>query len=551
MKIFGTIYPFVESNTLDLKYGRQVANFDFFKFLLSQSSFDEYHIFCLNVSHFNLTKNRLLQFPLDTEKKKKIYLFLYNHLIDKLRSTEYYIFHLGGWGYFFPGFVYLRNKYAKNKFPITGLIHSLNGIETKYHALKICTAPLLPYDAIICSSIAGEKVLKKTFIDIMTSEAFSSQSISFAGTYKVIPLGFDPIFLQSTDRKKCRQQLSLPQNATIFLTLNRFSPQTKADIYPLLKTFKRLRAENKEQNPILVMAGAGTDNQIKLIRQMIKEMDIVNCTRMITNFETHLKPSIYGAADVYVSLSDNLQETFGLSVIEAMASGLPTVVSDINGYSELVNHSVTGFKIPTRWLDQINLAELAEIIDFNTMQLILAQCMVVDLEILYSTLQTLLKDPHLRRKIGDKSKEKARDNYNWEVIIKKCEEFWADLYQQSQLNQLKDDTIHTPLIDNPFRNNYLEAFKHYPTTIINDTNLCCLTKDGIEVQRNRIIPLPYLDVTSILQSENIITIIDCLKTKKRKVADIISLNSLSIDQDIIKYTLLWMAKYGLIQILDG
>mgnify|MGYP001333871824 CR=1 FL=1 len=39
-------------------------------------------------------------------------------------------------------------------------------------------------------------------------------------------------------------------------------------------------------------------------------------------------------ADVFVSLSDNIQETFGLAPVEAMASGLPVVVSDWDGYKD-------------------------------------------------------------------------------------------------------------------------------------------------------------------------------------------------------------------------
>ena len=44
----------------------------------------------------------------------------------------------------------------------------------------------------------------------------------------------------------------------------------------------------------------------------------------------------WAAADVFCSLSDNIQETFGISPIEAMAAGLPVVVSGLGwlqGYS--------------------------------------------------------------------------------------------------------------------------------------------------------------------------------------------------------------------------
>ena len=60
-----------------------------------------------------------------------------------------------------------------------------------------------------------------------------------------------------------------------------------------------------------------------------------------------VRRSVWRAADVFVSPSDSVQETFGLSVVEAMASGLPVVASDWNGYRDSVEDGRTGFLVPT------------------------------------------------------------------------------------------------------------------------------------------------------------------------------------------------------------
>ena len=51
----------------------------------------------------------------------------------------------------------------------------------------------------------------------------------------------------------------------------------------------------------------------------------------------------FAAADIFCSLSDNIQETFGITPIEAMAAGLPVIVSDRVGcIDDLVNDEETG-----------------------------------------------------------------------------------------------------------------------------------------------------------------------------------------------------------------
>ena len=72
----------------------------------------------------------------------------------------------------------------------------------------------------------------------------------------------------------------------------------------------------------------------------------------------------FGAADLFVTVSDNLQETYGLTVIEAMASGLPVVAAGWNGYQETVRHGETGFLVPTHMVrtrdDEALLQRIAE-----------------------------------------------------------------------------------------------------------------------------------------------------------------------------------------------
>ncbi len=545
MKIFGSVYPFVESKETSLKLGRHVANYDFFKALIRYSSFDEFHIFCLNVSHYNLTKNRLLQEDIPQSQKSKIKLYLLNHLVDQIRIQEYYVFHLGGWGYFFPGLVYLRNKYAKNKFPITGLIHSLNGIETNYHGLKMCNAPLLPYDTIICSSKSGQKVVQNIFSSLSKTFSRNNISISFKGKTTIIPLGIDENFLNKTGKMESRKSLSIPENNTVLLHLGRLSPQTKADLYPLIKTFRRLQDNNPTIPLSLILAGGASTSEKTLISQIICECGIEDSVFLITNFDDTTKKLIYGASDIFVSLSDNLQETFGISIIEAMGSQLPVVVSDLNGYSELVSHNETGFKINTLWTDTLPTSELADLMNFDTMQLMLSQCMVIDTEQLFDSLNKLIEDNEFQKTIGNNACKVVKNSYLWKSIIKDYEILWEDLFSQSvKLSE------HVECPENPFRTNYTHQFSHYPTHILQSTNICSLTDAGQKAIDTLSLPLPYTDISPLIDNTLALNILIKTSAKATQVQEIHKTFGQGAVIESINYILLWMAKYGLLHIIN-
>ena len=71
--------------------------------------------------------------------------------------------------------------------------------------------------------------------------------------------------------------------------------------------------------------------------------------------QTDLHP-FYAWADVVLNLSrpDGWVETFGLTVIEGMAYGLPAIVPPVGGITELIEEGINGFQADSRQLDQLS-----------------------------------------------------------------------------------------------------------------------------------------------------------------------------------------------------
>jgi len=543
VKIFGTIYPFVETGSGSYMLGRHVANFEFLRALLSANEFDEYHLFCMNASHVRMTVDKINHVSLPAKIGGKIKIFKYDDLINRLKVTEYYVFHLGGWGYFFAGLVHLRNNYAKAPFPITGVIHSMNGVETNYHAHKIIYAPLMPYDTVVCTSEAGRRVFNKTVDGVSEALNLHGAKVSYSGGTKMIPLGVDDDFEPPADKLTCRRKLGLPEDAFITLMLGRFSIQTKMDLFPALQCQKRLTQAKLLRPAHMVIAGGGTAKDIMLVKEMILELGIGDSTTLVTNFETHKKTLLYGAADAYLSVSDNIQETFGISVVEAMMAGVPPVVSDINGYKELLEHDVHGFKVPTCWIEHFDRAKLAEIMNFETMQLMLAQCMAVDSEVMYESLFTLATEPERAEKMGAAAKEHARGNYSWFEIMKQYHAMWDALWLQAKNSEALPFNV-----ENAFINEYLKVFSHYPTMRLSDELICRITPVGRNALADGRVPASYEDIQSLLEVDYQGAILGTLSNGDFSVGDIIKRRPSGMSESDAGFNILWMAKYSLLAI---
>ena len=131
---------------------------------------------------------------------------------------------------------------------------------------------------------------------------------------------------------------------------------------------------------VLVIAGGASDGDVRLLQTLIDAYGVRAHTRVHANFLAASKPDLLAAADVVVSVVDNTQETFGLSILEALGHGRPVVASRFDGYKDLVDHGVDGLLVDTLWCEADPLAGLGDVMDPNVAQLIQAQSVAIDTE---------------------------------------------------------------------------------------------------------------------------------------------------------------------------
>ena len=183
----------------------------------------------------------------------------------------------------------------------------------------------------------------------------------------------------------------------------------------------------------------------------------------------------WAAADLFVSLSDNIQETFGLAPIEAMAAGLPVVVTDWDGYKDTVRDGVDGFRIPTWMLPPDGEAFArgyeSAIDTYDVYCGLTCQTVSVDQRVLIERLSDLVSNPGLRQRMGEAGRRRARDVFDWAVVYRQYQALWAEmerLRQAAQRNPQQQAMLAAAPRAAASRMDPFRSFAHYPTALIQD-----------------------------------------------------------------------------------
>lgn len=142
--------------------------------------------------------------------------------------------------------------------------------------------------------------------------------------------------LRSSDRSRLRAEWNIPEDVFLFGTVARFVPVKGLPI--LLDAFAQF-VRDKEDAPFLVLIGDGSERA--LLETKVRELNLEKLVRF-TGFRQDI-PSCLHALDGFVHSS--LYEGLGYTIIEAMASEVPVVASNVGGVKEFVFPMETGLVV--------------------------------------------------------------------------------------------------------------------------------------------------------------------------------------------------------------
>jgi glycosyltransferase involved in cell wall biosynthesis len=486
-RIWGTLDPFVEDGPV---LGRTVANASFLDALLKADPYDEYHFFLSGQRALAPLKKHLERSAPDMLERDRVRLMLREALPGRLADTAYHCFHLSDCIVSQPYLARMRNQLSERIFPITGLIHSLSYAAYPKAFLQHLWPGTTRRDAIVCTSTAGRRAVEGFFGQLRAGFGLAEATHPAPGLAR-IPLAVDADAYAPGPVE--------PDGPVRILAFGRISHHSKMDLVPLVRAVHRLILDGLDPRSVeLVLAGWA--------EQETHVLDTL--THMAANagvpMSVVLRPGearkreLFGQADVFVSIADNPQETFGITLVEAGAFGLPVVASDYDGYRDIVVPGETGLLVPTMGLDRTPDVDLAAPLNFDSRyHLSLAQTTAVDIPALAESLGRLVRDPALRAAMGAAGRDRVRKLFHWPEVIRRYTALWDELWREpAEAKPLRD-------LPHPLAPEYGRIFGHYPSRTLDDGVKLVIGRTGEAFYRNRDFPNLYAGMEDAIDLETV------------------------------------------------
>ena len=182
--------------------------------------------------------------------------------------------------------------------------------------------------------LVEKRILSEARAVHFTSIAERDEAARLGGDWRseVVPLGIDVgEFDVVRDKSALRDVWADADRRVVLLFLSRIHPKKRLDL--VLRAF----AEFSGTLPAaLIVAGSGGADYVQQMRQLAEDLHIAPHVFWAGHVSGAAKHALLRAADAFVLPSVN--ENFGIAVVEALASGLPAVVSDgVAIHSEVAN----------------------------------------------------------------------------------------------------------------------------------------------------------------------------------------------------------------------
>ena len=465
-------------------------------------------------------------------------------------------------GLYYPGpgigeHAFHRAASGHNAWSLCGITHTTSSAGTMDALAELITAPVQPWDAVICTSTAVKdnvsRLLQAQVEYLRDRLGISKITLP---QLPVIPLGIHTQDFEFSELQKlaARAALYVTKNTLVVLFMGRLSFHAKAHPFAMYQALE-LAAKSTDKEVVLLECGWHAND---FIAKAYVEAARLACpsVRVVTldGRKAEDRRTAWAGADVFCSLSDNIQETFGIVPIEAMAAGLPVVVSDWDGYKDTVRDGIDGFRIPTL-MPQVGLGgdlALRHALEIDTYDMYCGHTcslVAVDVQATVEAFEKLFNAPELRRQMGEAGRKRAVAVYDWKTIIAQYEALWAT---QTELRIARVKDLKPLAHPWPARMDPFHAFASYPTRALTPQTPLALVDADADIAIERTLAYRQLAMVDfakvILPTEAEIEFVLHAASQPQTAQTLVA-NIAQERQAFVFRSLAWLLKLGVLKVV--
>ena len=194
-----------------------------------------------------------------------------------------------------------------------------------------------------------------------------------AKSFKITPFGID------LDRFK-KLEVVKKQGGPITIGTIKGMEETYG-IDTLIQAFALVKNRLPELSIQLILVGGGSKTQT--YQKLVKSLKVEESVEFVGKVDFSQIVSQYNRIDIFAALSR--AESFGVAVLEALACGVPAVVSNVGGLPEVIDPDKNGFLVEPE-----------------------------NPEMAADALEKLVVNPNLRKIMGENARPWVEQNYNWQ-----------------------------------------------------------------------------------------------------------------------------------------
>lgn len=369
-----------------------------------------------------------------------------------------------------------RGKGDRN-YSIAGLVHTLAPPAIRQYISCCLTAPVQPWDALICTSPSVKQSLEQMFGELgqfIADRAGAVAPVLPMPQLPVIPLGVDVELIANRirsvgGRDDARAALRIADDEILVLWLGRLSYYEKARPTPM---FQAVESAARQTGKRIRFIMAGWFPNPEADRPLYQEAARIHAPSVQVEFvDGNCRDTVsrcWAGSDIFLSLVDNIQETFGITPVEAMAAGIPVVLSDWDGYRSTVRNGIDGIHVPTllppagdgHLMIERNVFGLDNYLQYASN---VSQHTAVNVDAAASAIAALAVDLDLRSRMGNAGRARARECFDWPVIVSELDALWTDLAERRKADEAFGGGAKSEYMRDPVKGDPFHAFGHFPT----------------------------------------------------------------------------------------